>query len=63
MEKGQTMEWQKNEPYVGENGIYMPTYTYTAKGDVPTYQLVMTKEMFREAYRKYIVERTDNGGE
>ena len=53
-------KWVKNEPIVGDNGIYVPVYPYTMEGDIPTYQLVMTKEMFQEAYRKYIVENTDS---
>ena len=53
-------KWVKHDPIVDDDGIYIPDYRYTLEGKVPTYQLVMTREMFREAYRKYIVERTDD---
>ena len=48
-------KWVKNEPIVTEEGIYIPVHPYTIEGEVSKYQLVMTKEMFQEAYRKYIV--------
>lgn len=54
-------KWVKNEPTVDDDGIYIPVDPYTMEGQVSAYRLVMTKEMFQEAYRKYIVERTDSG--
>ena len=44
-------------PYVGEDGIYMPVSRYVRDIDKPySYKLVMTKEMFIEAYNKWIKE-------
>jgi hypothetical protein len=37
-------------PYVDDDGIYVPT----AYGDQVYYQRVMTREMFVEAYKKWI---------
>ena len=53
--KGKT-EWVRHEPYVDEKGIWAPIDVCTAIGSIPQYRLVMTKEMFQEAYQKYIVE-------
>ena len=46
----------KQEPYVGDDGIFMPAVKYVQKGCTPEYRLVMTKEMFVEAYNKWIKE-------
>ena len=44
-------------PYVGEDGIYMPVVSYIRDGyEAPIYRLVMTKDMFVEAYNKWIKE-------
>lgn len=43
----------KQEPYVGENGIYMPEQPYALEG-TGTYRMVLSKEMFVEAYNKWI---------
>lgn len=50
------MEYQyvKNEPYVGDDGIYMPVAEYSLEGTMPYYRLVVTKEIFVEAYNKWI---------
>ena len=42
------------EPYVGDDGIYVPCETYVPKGCECAYQCVLTKEMFVEAYNKWI---------
>ena len=51
-------KWVENKPIVDDNGIYVPVYPYTMEGEISKYKLIMTKEMFQEAYRKYIVENT-----
>ena len=51
---GKRIEWIKDEPYVNDYGIYRPVNPYHQKGSAPAYVLVMTKEMFIEAYKKYI---------
>lgn len=42
------------EPYVNEEGIYVPVYSYIQEGCASVYRCVMTKDMFVEAYNKYI---------
>lgn len=44
----------KQEPYVGEDGIYIPLQAYVPEGCSCVYKCVMTKEMFIEAYNKWI---------
>ena len=44
----------KQEPYVGEDGIYMPINSYVPEGTESTYKLIITKKMFIEAYNKWI---------
>lgn len=44
----------KQEPYVGKDGIYTPVTEYVPEGTASVYKCVMTKEMFVEAYKKYI---------
>lgn len=49
-------EYIKQEPYVGDDGIYVPVNAYMPAGCTGLYKLVMTKEMFIEAYNKWIKE-------
>lgn len=49
-------EWRKAEPYIGEDGIYVPVHEYVYEGAATEYQLLMTKEMFQEAFKEYIVK-------
>ena len=44
----------KQEPRVTDDGIYMPYQEYVPEGCASNYRLVMTKEMFVEAYNKWI---------
>ena len=44
----------KQEPYVGEDGIYIPVHDYMLAGSVCAYRCAITKEMFVEAYNKWI---------
>lgn len=44
----------KQEPYVGDDGIYVPNNEYVPDGCASTYRCVMTKEMFIEAYERWI---------
>lgn len=48
-------KYVKNEPFVGEDGIYIPYEDYTLEGTSPSYRLLMSKEMFIEAYNKFIL--------
>lgn len=47
-------EWRKTEPYIGEDGIYIPKYEYVYEGAPVEYKLFMTKEIFQEAYKEYV---------
>ena len=44
----------RQEPYVGDNGIYVPVNEYVPEGCTSMYKCVMTKEMFIAAYNKWI---------
>lgn len=44
----------KQVPYVDDYGIYIPLKEYVPQGTVSLYQCIMTKEMFIEAYNKWI---------
>lgn len=44
----------RQEPYVDDDGIYVPLKEYVPEGCVSTYRCVMTREMFIEAYNKWI---------
>ena len=44
----------KQNPYVDDNGIWMPYQEYAPEGCASVYKLVMSKEMFVEAYNKWI---------
>lgn len=47
-------KYVKQEPYVGEDGIYVPVNAYVPEGRASIYTMLMSKEMFIEAYNKYI---------
>lgn len=49
----------RQDPYVGENGIYVPDKEYVPEDCVSVYRCVMTKEMFVEAYNKWIKNNKD----
>ena len=44
----------KQEPYVDDHGIYVPIHEYVPEGTESAYQCIMTKEMFVEAYNKWV---------
>jgi len=44
----------RQEPYVDDHGIYVPEKEYVPEDCVSTYRCIMTKEMFVEAYNKWI---------
>lgn len=47
-------KYVEQKPYVGEAGIYVPVEPYVREGCASAYRCIMTKEMFIEAYEKYI---------
>ena len=44
----------KQKPFVDDHGIYMPVNEYVHEGCASQYRCLMTKEMFIEAYNKWI---------
>ena len=44
----------KNEPFINEDGIYIPAEPCTLEGVSPSYRLLISKEIFIEAYNKFI---------
>ena len=44
----------KQEPFVDENGIYVPVNEYVPEGCASAYRCIMTRKMFVEAYNKWI---------
>ena len=54
-------KYVKQHPRVDDDGIYMPINEYVLEGTGSYYKLVMTKEMFVEAYNKWMKGCDDNG--
>ena len=46
------------KPFIDEDGIYMPVEPYGPEG-MGVYRQVISKELFVEAYNKWIKEATD----
>ena len=44
----------KQEPYVDDDGIYVPVNEYVPDGFSSMYRCIITKELFVEAYNKWI---------
>lgn len=44
-------------PYVGEDGIYVPCEEYVPEECAGDYKCILTKEMFVEAYNKWIKDK------
>lgn len=47
----------KQFPFVDDDGIYIPLEEYVPEGCASNYKCVMTKEMFVEAYNKWIKDK------
>ena len=46
--------WVKNEPHINDDGIWIPAQSHTPSGTLPVYHLLIPKELFIEAYNKWI---------
>ena len=44
----------KQFPFVDDNGIYVPVSEYAPEGYASNYRCIITKELFVEAYNKWI---------
>jgi hypothetical protein len=49
-------EYVKQEPFIDDEGIWVPLEAYVPKGCISNYQLAISKELFIEAYNKWIKE-------
>ena len=47
-------EYIKNFAYVDDTGIWVPSREYSLKGTASAYTLFMSKEMFIDAYNRWI---------
>ena len=58
-EEGFYKGYTENLPFVGEDAIYVPCQPLTPNGIVSNYTALLTKELFIEAYNKWIKETTN----
>lgn len=49
-----TKKYVKQEPYVDDKGIWEPIKKYAPEGCASDYRLLISKELFVEAYNKWI---------
>lgn len=54
IEKAIKATWVKHESYVDDEGIWYPCEEYTPEWMETNYKLVISKEIFIEAYNKWI---------
>lgn len=47
-------KYVRQEPFVGEKGIMVPVNDYVPEGHASMYKCLIPKELFIEAYNKYI---------
>ena len=50
----QPVKYIEQLPFVGDDGIYYPIEEYAPGGCMSNYKLIISKEMFVEAYNKWI---------
>lgn len=46
--------YTKQKPYIDDYGIYVPEQEYVPQGTRGSYKCIMTKEVFVEAYNRWI---------
>ena len=51
--------WKKTQPRIDDEGIWMPCNDFVPEGIETRYKLVVPKEIFIEAYNKWIKEGDD----
>lgn len=44
----------KQEPYINDTGIWIPVQEYVPEGYASTHKCLITKELFVEAFNKWI---------
>lgn len=50
------IKYVKLEPFIDEDSIYIPVEPYVPEGTAGVYRQVISKELFVEAYNKWIKE-------
>ncbi len=50
----------RQNPYVDDDGIYVPVNEYVPEGCGSAYRCIITKELFIEAYNKWIKNNKNN---
>ena len=53
-EEGFFKGYTQHFPYVGDDAIYVPAESVTRSDLMPVYKQLITKELFVEAYNKWI---------
>ena len=48
------VEYVRHDPYVSDDGIHVPSQYYVEKGFDPKYKLLMSKDVFIDAYNRWI---------
>lgn len=51
---GELAKWVKQHPYVDDDGIFVPVYEYAPEGTESLHRMIISKELFVEAYNKWI---------
>lgn len=52
-------EYVRNSPYIDDEGIWVPCHEYSPKGTASTYTMLISKDLFIEAYNKWIRGKTN----
>lgn len=47
-------EYVLNFPYIDDDGIWVPCNSYTLKGTASAYKMLISKDLFIEAYNKWV---------
>lgn len=51
---GKLQKYVKQHPYVNDEGIFVPVLEYAPEGTESLHRMIMSKELFVEAYNKWI---------
>lgn len=54
-----TAVWRKTHPIIDDEGIWIPLNDFVCEGTDTRYKLVITKDIFVEAYNRWIKENNN----
>ena len=54
IKKPSDIKWIEQNPYVDNTGIWIPAEPYIEEGSAGLYKLLLSKELFVEAYDRWI---------